>query len=120
MACWMQTVIRASQTQVKAVTMSHSPIPNAPRGSAFDTSEAFVPRHLGPGEQDQQTMLNAIGASSLEALMQEVVPANIRMSKPLDLPGPRDEADVLNEMREMVELIRKAGGSATVFKAMNI
>lgn len=26
----------------------------------------------------------------------------------------------LNEMREMVELIRKAGGSATVFKAMNI
>ena len=26
----------------------------------------------------------------------------------------------LNEMREMVELIRKAGGSAAVFKAMNI
>ncbi len=26
----------------------------------------------------------------------------------------------LSEMREMVELIRKAGGSATVFKAMNI
>ena len=26
----------------------------------------------------------------------------------------------LNEMREMVELIRKAGGSATVFKSMNI
>jgi glycine dehydrogenase len=81
--------------------MSHSSIQNAPRGSAFDTSEAFVPRHIGPGEQDQQMMLNAVGASSLDMLMQEVVPANIRMSKPLDLPGPRDEADVLNEMREM-------------------
>lgn len=101
MACWMPMATSALRMQVKAVMMSHSSIPQAPRGSAFDTSEAFIPRHIGPGLQDQQKMLKAVGASSIETLMQEVVPANIRMSGPLNLPGPRDEADVLNELREI-------------------
>ena len=67
--------------------------------NVFNTTHEFIPRHIGPGEQDQQTMLAAVGASSLESLMQEVVPANIRMSPELNLPAPRSEADVLGEMK---------------------
>lgn len=67
--------------------------------NVFNTSHEFIPRHIGPGEQDQQAMLAAVGAASLEALMQEVVPANIRMSRALNLPAPRAEADVLAEMK---------------------
>ena len=67
--------------------------------NVFNTAHEFIPRHIGPGEQDQQTMLAAVGASSLESLMQEVVPANIRMSRALNLPAPRSEADVLGEMK---------------------
>ncbi len=67
--------------------------------NVFSTSHEFIPRHIGPGEQDQQAMLAAVGAASLEALMQEVVPANIRMSRALNLPAPRAEADVLAEMK---------------------
>lgn len=67
--------------------------------NVFNTAHEFIPRHIGPGEQDQQTMLAAVGASSLESLMQEVVPANIRMSRKLNLPAPRSEADVLGEMK---------------------
>ncbi len=66
---------------------------------ALDTSREFIPRHIGPGAADQAVMLAAVGAPSLEALMQEVVPANIRMSGPLALPGPRTEADVLAELK---------------------
>ena len=66
--------------------------------SALDTSREFIPRHIGPGAADQAKMLAAVGANSIEALMQEVVPANIRMKRELDLPGPRSEADVLTEM----------------------
>ena len=72
MACSMQQAIRLSQTQVKATTMSN----------AMDTSGEFIPRHIGPSEADQQHMLAAIEAPSLEALMQEVVPANIRVPRP--------------------------------------
>jgi glycine dehydrogenase len=67
----------------------------------MDTSGEFVPRHIGPSEADQQRMLEAIEAPSLEALMQEVVPANIRMTRELNLPAPRAEADVLAEMKKI-------------------
>ena len=69
--------------------------------NAMDTSGEFIPRHIGPSEADQQHMLAAIEAPSLESLMQEVVPANIRMTRELNLPAPRAEADVLAEMKKI-------------------
>jgi glycine dehydrogenase len=87
----MQQAIRLSPTQVKASNMSN----------AMDTSGEFIPRHIGPSEADQQHMLAAIEAPSLEALMQEVVPANIRMTRELNLAAPRAEADVLAEMKKI-------------------
>ena len=91
MAYLMPQVISPLQTQAKANTMSHP----------LDTSHEFIPRHIGPGQTDQQKMLDAIGASSLDALMQEVVPANIRMTHELNLAAPRAEADVLTEMKKI-------------------
>ena len=74
----------------------------------LDTSREFIPRHIGPSDADQQTMLNALGVASLDAFMQEVVPANIRMSGGLNLPAPRAEADVLAEMvRAITARIRR-------------
>ena len=67
----------------------------------LDTSNEFIPRHIGPSEDDQQKMLAAIGAADLATLMREVVPANIHMTRELDLPGARSEADVLAEMRKI-------------------
>ena len=69
--------------------------------NAMDTSGEFIPRHICPSEADQQRMLEAIEAPSLEALMQEVVPANIRMTRELNLAAPRAEADVLAEMKKI-------------------
>lgn len=91
MACSMQQAIRLSLTQAKANIMSNT----------LDTSGDFIPRHIGPSEADQQRMLEAIGAPSLETLMQEVVPANIRMTRELNLPAPRAEAEVLAEMKKI-------------------
>ena len=67
----------------------------------LNTSNEFIPRHIGPSEDDQKKMLAAIGAADLATLMREVVPANIHMSRELDLPGARSEADVLAEMRKI-------------------
>ena len=68
---------------------------------ALDTSNEFIPRHIGPSQEDQAKMLAAIDASDLDSLMREVVPANIHMSRELDLPAARSEADVLAEMRNI-------------------
>ncbi len=69
--------------------------------NVFNTSHEFIPRHIGPGDHDQQAMLAAVGAPSIASLMQEVVPANIHMTRELNLPAPRAEADVLAEMKKI-------------------
>ncbi len=46
-------------------------------------------------------MLDTVGASSLEALIDDTMPASIRQLKPLDLPPCKDEARVLAELRDI-------------------
>ena len=66
-----------------------------------ETAGAFIPRHIGPGQADRQTMLAAIGVDSVQTLMQTVVPANIHVSGLLDLPAPKDEPAVLAELKQI-------------------
>ncbi len=50
--------------------------------------DKFVERHLGVTDSRQiNEMLKVIGASSLEALISQVVPADIRLPKPIALPA---------------------------------
>jgi len=67
----------------------------------LDPHTDFLPRHIGPSDADQRHMLAALGASSLEALIDEVVPPRIRSQQPLALPGPRSEPDVLGELGQL-------------------
>ena len=53
------------------------------------TQNEFVARHNGPNKADQQKMLEAINATSLEALIDETVPAQIRLcSMPCRIANP--------------------------------
>src|ERR1044072_2206120 len=61
--------------------------------------ESFQSRHIGPDDAERDAMLNAIGASSLDALIDEAIPARIRLKKPLDLPEGESEDDFLPQLR---------------------
>ena len=50
------------------------------------TTDKFVNRHNGPGPDDVTAMLQKIGASSVDELIKQTVPASIRLKKPLNLP----------------------------------
>ncbi len=63
--------------------------------------DQFVQRHLGPRAAEIEQMLATIGAFSLDALIDETVPAAIRMAGNLKLPGPRSESEVLTELRTL-------------------
>ncbi|MGX5659868.1 aminomethyl-transferring glycine dehydrogenase [Castellaniella ginsengisoli] len=64
------------------------------------THSEFIARHIGPAEADQRAMLAAIGATSLDALIREVVPENILSEAPyLDLPGPLGEVEALADLK---------------------
>ena len=47
---------------------------------------SFASRHMGPRLEDQNTMLSAIGCSSIDKLIAKTVPSAIRLRDPLDLP----------------------------------
>ncbi len=49
-------------------------------------TDKFVNRHNGPRESDVAVMLKKIGASSLDELIAQTIPAGIRLKKPLNLP----------------------------------
>lgn len=53
--------------------------------------ELFQSRHIGPGENDLPAMLESIGVSSLDVLIDETIPANIRLKAPLNLPPALSE-----------------------------
>ena len=63
-------------------------------------ASAFVSRHLGPREADIATMLDAVGVSTLEQLMEQALPKAIRSDTPLALPPARSEAEALARLED--------------------
>jgi glycine dehydrogenase len=61
--------------------------------------EPFQSRHIGPDPAERDAMLKVIGASSLDALMDEAIPARIRRATPLNLPDGLSEHHFLGELR---------------------
>ncbi|MGR5132562.1 aminomethyl-transferring glycine dehydrogenase [Vibrio alfacsensis] len=70
---------------------------------SLSTQNEFVARHNGPNKSDQQKMLEAINAVSLDALIDETVPAQIRLEQPLTLAEAKSEADMLVAMRKFAD-----------------
>ncbi|MBU9838021.1 aminomethyl-transferring glycine dehydrogenase [Rahnella sp. L72c] len=66
--------------------------------SQLEHSEAFIGRHIGPSSQQQQQMLETVGADSLNALIQQIVPVDIQ------LPGPPAVGDAVTEHQALAEL----------------
>ena len=61
-------------------------------------------RHIGLIEADQKKMLQAIGAASMEQLLDETIPHAIRLEKPLDLPQALSEQEHMDMMAHLAGL----------------
>jgi glycine dehydrogenase len=73
-----------------------------PNMSLFEQqSNEFIPRHIGPGENDTKQMLNTIGESSLSSLIDKTVPPVIRMNHSLDIPPSMSEHEYLKHIKEI-------------------
>ncbi|MEU4689291.1 aminomethyl-transferring glycine dehydrogenase [Actinoplanes sp. NPDC023714] len=59
----------------------------------------FVPRHIGPGSDEQTHMLKAVGYNSLDELMDAAIPESIRFHGELDLPAGLSEEETIAELR---------------------
>ncbi len=69
----------------------------------FPALDTFAPRHIGPRGDDVAAMLKEIGASSLDALIDEAIPASIRLKGPLDLPAAESESTYLARLKTIAQ-----------------
>jgi glycine dehydrogenase len=67
----------------------------------LENSDSFIRRHIGPRVEDSKKMLETLGLSSLEELIEQTVPPSIRMTGPLQIDGPADEYTVLEQLRKL-------------------
>jgi len=66
-------------------------------------TDDFAHRHLGPSPHDIERMLQTMGVASLDALIAEVVPSQIRTKSSLGVGPARSERDALEELRALAE-----------------
>src|SRR5437763_7504888 len=62
-------------------------------------ADRFVTRHIGPSPDETRGMLATLGYESLDAFIDAVVPAVIRLRRPLALPPGRTERAALQAQR---------------------
>jgi len=64
---------------------------------------SFQDRHNGPTQEEIQTMLQVIGVDSLDQLISETVPDNIRLEHDLNIPDALSESKFLSEFAKLVK-----------------
>jgi glycine dehydrogenase len=67
--------------------------------AALENATEFRGRHIGPSPADQAAMLTALGAASLDSLLDEIVPATIARHDAMRLPAALTEALALAELK---------------------
>ncbi len=66
----------------------------------MDTTK-FVNRHVGITAEDLPDMLKTVGVNTLDELIDQTIPANIRLKQPLNLPEPMTEREFAEHINEL-------------------
>lgn len=66
----------------------------------MDTTK-FVNRHVGIAAEDLPAMLKAIGVHSLDELIDQTIPSNIRLKHDINLPEPMTEREFAEHINEL-------------------
>lgn len=90
----MLEITSSTNTQMETIVSS------APSGNGKPPqSQGFAQRHLGPNPVEIQQMLELLGISSLETLIDQTIPSTIRLNYSLKLPEAQSEYAALNQLK---------------------
>ncbi|AOX03510.1 glycine dehydrogenase (aminomethyl-transferring) [Moorena producens PAL-8-15-08-1] len=65
------------------------------------STDAFVNRHIGPNPDAIEQILNVLGISTIDSLIEQTVPAAIWLNQPLQLPAAQSEYAALAQLKEI-------------------
>mgnify|MGYP006078101175 FL=1 len=66
-------------------------------------TNSFLLRHIGPREEDVNSMLSTIGVDSVDELIDQTIPAAIRLEEDLDLADGLSEQEFLGHIKELAQ-----------------
>lgn len=89
------------QTPAKTTSMPTNSAQNdsAPTLDTLQYQDAFIDRHIGPGDGQIAEMLEALGLESLEQLIEKTVPTSILSERPMSVGDPMTENDALAKLK---------------------
>src|ERR1700710_85718 len=61
----------------------------------------FASRHIGPNEKETEHMLETVGVSSLDELIDKTIPISIRHDKAFNIDGPVSEYEYLSSLKKI-------------------
>ncbi|MES2770389.1 MAG: aminomethyl-transferring glycine dehydrogenase [Pseudomonadota bacterium] len=67
----------------------------------LEQHDEFIARHIGPSPSEVAAMLQSMGLSSVEQLIEQTIPASIRLTEPLSLAAARTEQEALSVLKKM-------------------
>jgi glycine dehydrogenase len=73
----------------------------APPGRPQEPFDAFARQHIGPGAPETAAMLQTLGFTDLDALVDAAIPKQIRLSRALQLPAARGEHRALADLKAL-------------------
>ncbi len=72
--------------------------------NSLEQTQDFIRRHIGPSAAQTQIMLNDIGAESVDALIDEIVPNDIRLAELPDIGDSKTEVQALADLKAVASL----------------
>ena len=69
--------------------------------SVLNNQDKFVNRHIGPDEGQIKEMLDVVGVNSLDQLINETIPSQIKLNKKLKLEEPLSEYKFLENLKSV-------------------
>ena len=71
------------------------------KNTLTQNSGTFAQRHIGANQQQIQEMLQVLKIGSLDKLIEQTVPASIRLGRSLKLPPAQSESEALAKLKEI-------------------
>lgn len=71
--------------------------------SELEAQQDFIQRHIGPSQEDQQTMLALLGYSDRQGMMEAILPPSILRHDVMPLAAPQSEHRVQQRLQRMAQ-----------------
>ncbi|XP_075683416.1 glycine dehydrogenase (decarboxylating), mitochondrial isoform X2 [Rhinoderma darwinii] len=92
---------RSSSSRVSAAALSSPPSSQRQIELLFPRHDDFAERHIGPGDKEKREMLQTLGLESIDELIDQTVPASIRLSRPLKMDDHVCENEILETLHNI-------------------